>query len=55
MDLAALQNGEALAHHRHGALIEVAKRLGPRFTAQAPANQLSGVASLLQCDLRDTW
>src|SRR5262245_13886831 len=44
---AALQHGEALSDHRHGALIEVAEGTEFRFPADASVNQRSRVASLL--------
>ena len=48
----ALQDGEALSDDGHVPFIEVTERRGRGLTTEFSMNQLSGVASLLDCDLR---
>ena len=54
VDLAALQNGKTFADYGHVSLVEVAKWPGARFTGDKPVNQVSGIASLLNSNLRHT-
>ena len=48
----ALQDGEALSDDGHVPFIEVAEGSWGRLTGNCAANQLSGVSTLLDCDLR---
>jgi hypothetical protein len=54
VDLTALHNGKAFAHHCHVTFIEVAERRQRRFPLHPSPNQLSRVASLLHGNLSDT-
>src|SRR5260370_24524954 len=53
--LAALEDGETLAHHGHVSFVEISKGLWRRLTGHAPANQISRVAPLLHRHLRYAW
>src|SRR5205085_9281178 len=51
---AALQNSVTLADDRHGAFVEVTKRLGRLLAGKLAPNQFSGIASLLHCNLSNS-
>ena len=51
--LVTLQDGKALAHHRHVAFVEVTKRTWRRTTGYAAVNDFSCIASLLHRYLRN--
>src|ERR1700688_3497383 len=52
MDLAALEHGEAFAHHGHAAFVEVAKRARRGSTSDPAANHFRCIAPLLHGYLR---
>ena len=52
LDLSTLQDRKAFPNDGHVAFIEVPERRRGGLTGDSAANQLSGVSTLLDCDLR---
>ncbi len=55
VNLAALQDGEVLAHNGHAAFVEITEGFRHRRASHTPMNQISCVSPLLHCHLCDTW